>query len=388
MHLLARLTALGLCLALGGAACRWATSNSPGGAGDGRNAATAAPLARVPPDRLARLTRGANVRNWFTADRPSAEGFDQRDLDLAAALGLDHLRVPFRLGAMLDPTHPQRPRPAPLRAYEDAVARVTSRGLAVIVAVFATPAERMAIARDDTARERFVRFWGGLAGRLTEDPDRMFLEVLSQPIAAPDAWARVQQRVVPAIRAAAPTSTVIAVSPLGTNDYDAVDAFDRMPALPDGNVVYALHFYEPYELAYAGVPDRGDGTELLRDLPYPYDAARCEAVVVASAAGAAHRWASTYCVERWTAATIAARVGVVAAWAARRGVPVHLGEFGAWPGGVPAADRARWFTDVRTAFEAAGIGWSVWALDDKQGLGSVDHGPPDSRIVTALGLRS
>ena len=49
------------------------------------------------------------------------------------------------------------------------------------------------------------------------------------------------------------------------------------------------------------------------------------------------------------------------AWSRSRGVPLHLGEFGAFRAG-DLASRARYAQMVREEAEARGIGWAWWEL--------------------------
>lgn len=353
----------------------------------GQATAVPSPLPAVPEERLALLSRGANVRYWFADSRPDGS-LDGRELDQVVQLGLRHLRLPFRLSSMLDPERPERPNRTVLATYKRAVSEVVAHGLGVVVSVFASEDERRAIASDARAADRFGRFWDGLARELAPiDPNRVFFEVLSEPIASPEEWSTTQAQLLAAMRRSAPANTLVAVSPLGTASYDAVESFARLLPSSDGNIVYSLHFYEPYQLAYAGLNDRSDGVEQLRDVPYPYDEARCQALVSRTPDGPGRSMAVRYCSERWDRGRIEARVARIAEWRQKQRAPVYVGEFGAWPAGMAPADRAQWFRDVRSALEAAGVGWSVWAYDDPQGLAVDGRQPADAALAQALGLR-
>lgn len=58
---------------------------------------------------------------------------------------------------------------------------------------------------------------------------------------------------------------------------------------------------------------------------------------------------------------VEAAMAFAAAWGASRGLPVNLGEFGAFST-ADMASRARWTRAVRDAAEANGIGWTYWEL--------------------------
>src|SRR5262249_25005739 len=108
-----------------------------------------------------------------------------------------------------------------------------------------------------------------------------------------------------------------------------------------------------------------------------------------------------YGADRWNAAKIASRIQTAVDWAEHFGVQLYVGEFGVYRDrGVKPADRAAWLRDVRTALEAQGIGWAVWAYDDNFGIasrgpavsvggaGAQTPGVPryDATINAALGL--
>ena len=71
-------------------------------------------------------------------------------------------------------------------------------------------------------------------------------------------------------------------------------------------------------------------------------------------------------------------------------VPITCNEFGVFRNFAPAADRAAWIKDMRTALEKKGIGWTMW--DYAGGFGVVNkhdgHATPDPEVVKALGLSS
>ena len=92
--------------------------------------------------------------------------------------------------------------------------------------------------------------------------------------------------------------------------------------------------------------------------------------------------------DRWSAERIDREIGMAAAWAAKHHVLLTCNEFGAYRRFADAADRTRWITDIRTAFEKHGIGWTMW--DYAGGFAVVNkvsgHATADAEIVKALGL--
>jgi hypothetical protein len=70
-------------------------------------------------------------------------------------------------------------------------------------------------------------------------------------------------------------------------------------------------------------------------------------------------------------------------------VPLISNEFGVYRNFSDPIARATWIHDVRTAFEADGIGWAMWDYRGGFGVVTKQDGQPaqvDGAIVGALGL--
>ena len=97
-----------------------------------------------------------------------------------------------------------------------------------------------------------------------------------------------------------------------------------------------------------------------------------------------------YWLDHWDAHRIKLQVDAAAAWGKEHNVPLICNEFGVYRRVTPEASRMQWIHDVRTAFEADGIGWTMW--DYRGGFGVVwkEDGKPakvDEEVVAALGLK-
>ena len=96
-----------------------------------------------------------------------------------------------------------------------------------------------------------------------------------------------------------------------------------------------------------------------------------------------------YGLEHWDAARINAELDQVSAWAKRRNVPITCNEFGVYRKAAKPEDRARWISDVRTALEQHGMGWTMWDYSGGFGVVTKDSGRavPDEVTLRALGLK-
>lgn len=96
-----------------------------------------------------------------------------------------------------------------------------------------------------------------------------------------------------------------------------------------------------------------------------------------------------YGAERWDAKRIEAEFAQVAAWGKKWSVPLVCNEFGVYRKAANPEDRARWLSDVRTALERNGVGWTMWDYSGGFAVAVKKDGKAqvDEVMVKALGLR-
>ena len=199
--------------------------------------------------------------------------------------------------------------------------------------------------------------WTTLATHLaqTTDPDWVFLEVLNEPAMASALWQPIADRAVAAIRAAAPDHTIL----VGGGLWNGIDGLADFTPPPDPNLVIVIHVYDPFLFTHQNAVWAGD-IGYAMGIPYPTDRnGGCDHMPTFG--HDLDGWVQGFCTtETWNADTMQARIAIATDWAAANGgVPLTANEFGVMPT-APYRDRLNWLTDVRTAFEDAGIGWAIW----------------------------
>jgi len=274
-----------------------------------------------------------------------------------------------------------------LASLTTAIARLRRANLAVAVAVFGEGWKLETSAADRIA---LVRLWSGIVPALrTFGAEAVFPEILNEPDFAtkPTDWAGLQASTLQAIRARWPEATVILT---GAN-WGSVEGLLALPTVTDPNVVFSVHSYDPSILTTAAAFQSGLDRTSLAKLPFPMtDLATCRAIAALSTDATTRGIADFYCVDAWTEARIATRLGKVAAWAKANGnAAVLLGEFGVTKTlNTPA--RLAWLTAMRRTAEGYGFGWSLWGLDDVMGFGVARlvpaHPALDQATLTAIGL--
>ena len=300
---------------------------------------------------LAHLARGVNLSRWFRypADDSAHHYLNfitDTDLDLLVSMGVTSVRLAVD------------PRYLHLHWLDEAVARMTRRGLVVVLDYHD---ESRAIESGPAAEEALEQTWAALAAHFarTTSPEQVLLEIFNEPVfdRNPAAWFPIRRRLAHVIRSAAPHHTIVAGGP----NWSSLDGLLRSDPLDDDNVLYTFHFYEPFEFTHQGAP---------------------------WVDGPVRRMAG---VRYGSPRSVAARIELARDWAVRHRVAVWAGEFGAYPVVAPRLDRLRWLRDVSAACATNGIGWCLWSYDESLGLDR--RLDPDGRITLdwdsarALGLR-
>jgi len=346
--------------------------------------------------RAQHLRHGINVSHWFSQNAPdySAHHTDTEttpaDLATIARLGFDNVRLSIDATPL-----EQYPRGADglndefMTRLDRALDTILADGMAVQVDLHPEEPYKLGIRTSNTSVDRLVQLWRKLAAHYANrDPERVFFEIMNEPEESdPYRWAGIQARVAAAIREVAPRHTIIATGP---NYSDIVDLLTQHP-LPDGNVIYNFHFYDPHEFTHQGASWGAPFWIYEHGIPYPPTESSM-AELVKQVPDLADRFRlEEYWLDHWDAHRIRLLMDEAAAWGKANNVPLICNEFGVYRAVAAPASRLAWLHDVRTALEADGIGWAMWdyhegfgvAVKDKNGNSVVD---PDT--VEALGLKA
>jgi len=346
--------------------------------------------------RAQHLKRGINVSHWFSQNAPdySAHHTDTEttpdDIATIAKLGFDNVRLSIDATPLEEGPEGSDGLSAEFMARLDrALDSILDHGMAVQVDLHPEDPYKQAIRSSNDSVDRMVQLWRKLAAHYANrDPERVFFEIMNEPeVSDPYRWAGIQARVAAAIREVAPHHTIIATGP---NYSDIVDLLTQHP-LPDGNLIYNFHFYDPHEFTHQGASWGAPFWIYEHGIPYPPTESSM-AELVKQVPDAADRYRlEQYWLDHWDAHRIRLLMDEAAAWGKTNSVPLICNEFGVYREFAPPASRLAWLRDVRTALEGDGIGWAMWdyhegfgvAVKDKEGKSVVD---PDT--VEALGLKA
>ena len=344
--------------------------------------------------RAQHLKHGINASEWFAQsaiDYSAARTdryTDAADIALMARLGFDHVRLsidPVPLQESMQ--HWPGPNADFLARLDRAVDAMLANGMAVQIDIHPESPYKQQVKTGDEAVKRFAMLWRRVAAHYADrDPEKVFFEMMNEPeVSDPYRWAGIQAAAAAAVREVAPRNTLIATGP----NYSGIADLMTQHPLPDGNVIYTFHFYEPHEFTHQGAGWGSPWWIYTHGIPYPATDSSLD--LVKQVPDLADRFAfERYWLDHWDAHRIRLQIDEAANWGKTYNVPLICNEFGAYRQVTDPASRMNWIRDVRTALEADNIGWTMW--DYRGGFGVVwkQDGQPakvDDKVVEALGLK-
>jgi aryl-phospho-beta-D-glucosidase BglC (GH1 family) len=345
--------------------------------------------------RAQHLRHGINASEWFAQSPQDYSAArtnrytDDADIALIAKLGFDNVRL------SIDPAPLEKGPLGPDGLNADFIGRLDhtvdtmlANGLSVQIDIHPESDYKARVRDTSEGVDRFVMLWRKLAAHYaSRDPEKVFFEIMNEPeVRDPLRWAGVQSRAAAAIREVAPRNTIIATGP---NWSGIADLLTQQP-LPDRNVIYNFHFYEPHEFTHQGASWGSAWWIYTHGIPYPAAESSMQPILL-QVPDAPNRYAlEHYWLDHWDAHRIKLQMDAAAAWGREHNVPLICNEYGVYRKVTDEASRMNWICDVRTALEADGIGWTMW--DYRGGFGVVwkEDGKPakvDDKVVDALGLK-
>ena len=356
--------------------------------------AQTAPTSSVPALRLAHIRHGVNLSGWF-AQVYDPKGYTKEhlqtwttasDIALIKSAGFDHVRLSINPQPFMDAAR-HRDGSAELFGYLDAAIKmILDAGLAVEIDMHPDSDFKTRLAKEDEFVERFADFWSMVAKRYAPlDPDRVFFEILNEPEMR-DAyrWYGVEAKLAAAIRRAAPSNTIIAAGARWDDDDDLV----FLEPLPDPNVIYVFHFYEPHIFTHQGATWGAYYWHWLKGLHFPSSPENAAQVATLLPEARDRMQVIRYGQDHWDASRIDAEINQADSWAKQHGVPLICNEFGVFRDFAEPQDRNAWIKDVRTSLERHNIGWTMWDYSGNFGVVTQRDSKAtlDETTVRALGL--
>ncbi len=336
--------------------------------------------------QAARLGRGVNLGNALEGPEEGAWGMviEEAFFGLIREAGFDTVRVPIRWSAHALTTSPYTVDPVFFARIDWVIEQSLAHDLNVAINVhhydelFAAPEEHA---------ERFVAIWEQIARRYRDLPDGVYFELLNEPHDRLDVarWNALLAETIEVIREIDTVHTLI----VGSAEWNSI-ANLRTLVLPEGedNVIATVHYYDPFLFTHQGAEWVGPEIGTLGvTWPGPPDE---EVALVPEARQVewVRLWFMRYNQTRGSQNPaspdlIVSAFDMVQEWSEAHGVPVWLGEFGAYST-ADMASRARWTATVRREAEARGIPWAYWEFGAGFGVYDREAGAWREPLLEAL----
>jgi endoglucanase len=346
------------------------------------------------------LAKGVNFFNWFMG--PTIYNADHQDSFITndqiirmKNAGITHVRVPIYVGFLADfKVQPPELIPTKIKLLDEGISRLTSQGITVILVMVGNKNSPKEMATIETVLQSYESFWKTLAQRYQPIPvNLLYFEVMNEPAYnvvfpkdpnGPAMWARVQSRLLAAIRSVSKERYVI----LTSYDWDTIGSLIKVTTpVKDPNVLYTVHFYEPVPFVWQGLSSFGDPSiRQAKLLPYPAEPTKCKQALAALPPDVASSLAY-YCASRYSAVTLDQKFKSLYDWSQKYKIPVYLGEFGAYRKVAPPGNTEQWVQDVRRTAEKYRIPWAYW--DYKADFTPIINaqGSVDTHVTVPLGLQ-
>jgi aryl-phospho-beta-D-glucosidase BglC (GH1 family) len=205
---------------------------------------------------------------------------------------------------------------------------------------------------DITHEERFYELWKQIASRYAAEGDYLIFEILNEPRGKlTPIWNDVMLNAIDTIRLTNPGRTLM----VGGTDWNSINGLRRLQ-LPkeDKNIIATFHMYEPFKFTHQGASWSGN-----------------------SPVGV--KWKATVDEMQFIDDLLQDAVN----FGEENGVPVHMGEFGAYSK-ADELSRGLWTEYVTYKATELGIPWHYWEFSAGFGVYDDETGEWSSTLMKAL----
>ena len=207
-----------------------------------------------------------------------------------------------------------------------------------------------------TETPAIVNLWVKLTKRyLKEDPDNVFFELYNEPPHMdPGIWKDAAYNIVTAIRKIDNKRTLI----VGASNFNSIYELSRFVRLPDENIIYTFHFYEPFFFTHQGADWVGEQSATT-GVPFPYSAENFPEINPKTK----NTWGETNYYQYKSDGneqSVKDKLLIVKKWANKYYVPVICGEYGVYNKYTDKDSRCRYIKAVRHTLKIYNIPGMLW----------------------------
>lgn len=303
---------------------------------------------------------GFNFQWMYNSHSQKAAECDERALDFMCAMGCNFVRLPLNYWFWIRNFNYDEADESVLQKIDGFLHAVISRNLHCSLNLHRAPGycingaelEKHNLWTDEAAQTAFVNQWKAFSKRYNHyTEDQLSFDLLNEPPnidqygCTREIHEKLVRKTVSAIRSVSPHRP-ITIDGLGGGNL-------AMPELSDLGLTMSTRGYQPMAVTHYKASWCAE-TKGIAEPVYPK---------------------TLYAGKTWDIDAIRAHYEPWAALA-KKGVPVHVGEFGCYDS-VDNEIALRWFKDLFKVFNELGWGYALWEF--KGSFGIIDHKRPNTR---------
>jgi endoglucanase len=219
-----------------------------------------------------------------------------------------------------------------------------------------------------------INIWNVLAKRYLKEPaNQLFFEIYNEPPPMnPQIWKDAAYNIVNAIRKTDKKRTLL----VGASNYNSIYELSRMVRLPDENIIYTYHFYEPFFFTHQGAAWVGNQVATI-GVPFPYNVEKFPAINPK----AKGTWGETNYNQYkndGNEQSVKDKLQIVKNWSGTYYVPVICSEYGVYNQYADTESRCRYIKVVRSTLKQLQMPGMLWDYD---GNFSIFKGKPSMKTL-------
>tara|TARA_R110000868_G_scaffold306734_1_gene567971 strand:+ start:4019 stop:5053 length:1035 start_codon:yes stop_codon:yes gene_type:complete len=299
------------------------------------------------------LGRGINLGNALEAPNEGEWGVVLKAewFTFIKNAGFNSVRIPIKWSAHTIDEDPFTINEEFFSRVDWAIEQALKNDLMVIInmhhydEIFVTPAQES---------EKFLSIWEQISLRYKNQPKELLFEILNEPHGdlTADLWNQLLPLGLAEIRTHNPYRTVV----IGAAEWGGVPGLLKLDIPEDGNLIVTVHYYEPFQFTHQGA-SWVDGADAW--LGTSWDGSSSEVSAVEN------------------------HFQTIVDWGEDRGVPINIGEFGAFSA-ADSPSRGRWTESiVRFALEN-NMSYHYWEFASGFGIFNPNTGAWDQELLRAL----
>ncbi|TAN13893.1 MAG: glycoside hydrolase family 5 protein [Chitinophagaceae bacterium] len=210
------------------------------------------------------------------------------------------------------------------------------------------------------ALPRVEAIWRQIATRYKyTDPDEVFFELYNEPHYISDMqWKKCALQLIKVVHDIAPEHTIV----IGGAGWNSIHGLIQLGTLPDSNIIYTFHFYDPFLFTHQGAAWAGVKATSNIHVPFPYNAATMPPVNPACTGTYGENNYKNY-KQASSKAFLEKELLAAKDFSKKYNVPVFCGEWGSYKKYSDAQSRCRYTATIKKLLESLHIPFAYWEWD-------------------------